>query len=127
LWSFPGGHIELGETIFEALKREVVEETGLDIEPQQVFEVYDHIIRDDAGRVRFHFVVNYVRSRYLSGEPCASSDAHQVRWVTEADLPALPMHPFARRTALRLVREVTPGPAPAPSADTTGIEPSSEG
>lgn len=107
LWSFPGGQIELGETILEAVKREVVEETGVEIEPQQVFQVYDSIARDHTGRVRFHHVVNYVRSHYLSGEPRARSDVRQVRWVTEADLSALPMHPFARQTALRLLREGT--------------------
>ena len=102
-WSFPGGRIELGETIFEAIKRETREEVGIEIEPVKIFQVYDWITRDEEGRVLFHYVVNYVRCRYLSGEPRASSDASQVRWVTEADLPALRMHPFARETALRLL------------------------
>lgn len=107
LWSFPGGQIELGETIFEAVRRETMEETGVQVEPQQLFQVYDWIARDDAGRVRFHYVVNYVRSRYLSGQPCPSCDASEVRWVTEANLLTLPMHPFARQTALRVLREAT--------------------
>jgi ADP-ribose pyrophosphatase len=107
-WSFPGGRIELGETIFEAVKREVTEEVGVEIEPVEVFQVYDWITRGEADRVRFHYVVNYVRARYVSGEPRASDDALQARWVGEADLDSLSMHPFARETALRLLHEPAP-------------------
>jgi len=102
-WSFPGGHIELGETIFDAVTREVAEETGLEIEPLRVFQVYDWITRDDAGRVTFHYVVNYVRARYRSGEPRPGSDASDVRWVGKADITGLAMHPFVRQTAARLL------------------------
>jgi len=104
-WSFPGGRVELGESIFEAVTREVREEAGIEIEPLETFQVYDWITRDEAGGVRFHYVVNYVRARYLSGQPHPGDDAAQVRWVTEGDLGSLPMHPFARQTALRLLRE----------------------
>ena len=104
-WSFPGGRVELGETILEAVRREVREETGIEIEPLEVFQVYDWIVRDDAGNLRFHYVVNYVRARYLSGEPHGSDDAAQARWTTEDEIPRLTMHPVARKTALRLLRE----------------------
>ena len=107
-WSFPGGRIELGETIFEAVKREVGEEVGVEIEPQRVFQVYDWIVRDEDGGIRFHYLVNYVLCRYLSldgqaDEPRASSDALAVRWVTPADLDGLTAHPFVRQTARRLL------------------------
>jgi 8-oxo-dGTP diphosphatase len=108
-WSFPGGRIELGETRFETVKREVREETGVEVEPVEAVQVYDSITRDDAGRVRFHYVTNYIRCRYLSGAPVARSDARQVRWVSEGDLASLRMHPLARETARRLLSE---GPAP---------------
>ncbi len=104
-WSFPGGHIELGETIFEAIRREVREEVGLEVEPERVFQVYDWITRDGGGRVTFNYLVNYVRCRYVSGEARANSDAAQARWVTEEDLAGLRMHPFARETAVRLLRK----------------------
>ena len=104
-WSFPGGRVELGETILDAVTREVREETGIEIEPVEVFQVYDWIVRDEAGRVRFHYVVNYVRARYLSGEPRARDDALQVRWTKAKEIPSLTMHPFARRTATQLLRD----------------------
>jgi 8-oxo-dGTP diphosphatase len=102
-WSFPGGRIELGETIFQAVTREVREETGIEIEPVKVFQVYDWIVRDDAGRIRFHYVVNYVRARYLAGEPRAGDDAVEVRWIRAEEISALAMHPFARQIADRLL------------------------
>jgi ADP-ribose pyrophosphatase YjhB (NUDIX family) len=64
-WSFPGGRVELGETILDAVRREVHEETGLTVEPQRAFQVYDWITRDEAGDVRFHYLVNYVLCRYV--------------------------------------------------------------
>lgn len=106
-WSFPGGRIELGETILEAAHREVGEETGIDIEPIEVFQVYDWIVRDDAGNLRFHYIVNYVRARYVSRELRAGDDAAQARWATEDEIPHLTMHPVPRKTALRLLREAS--------------------
>lgn len=104
-WSFPGGRVELGETILEATRREVKEETGIEIDPLEVLQVYDWIVRDDAGNLRLHYIVNYVRARYLSGDPQARSDAAQARWTTAAEIPHLTMHPVPRKTALRLLGE----------------------
>jgi ADP-ribose pyrophosphatase YjhB (NUDIX family) len=109
-WSFPGGRIKLGETVLEAAKREVLEETGIEIEPLEIFQVYDWITRDDTGRILFHYVVHYVRARYLSGDPRAQDDAARALWVTETGIAHLPMHPFARETAVRLLQEAEPSP-----------------
>ena len=112
-WSFPGGRIRLGETIFAAVTREVREETGIEIRPLRVFQVYDWITRDEAGRVLFHYVVSYVRASYLSGEAHPGDDAAQACWVTEPELEALEMHPFTRQTAVRLLRQAQAGSRPA--------------
>lgn len=104
LWSFPGGHIELGETLFEAAKREAGEETGIEVEPLELFQTHDFIARDDAGRVCFHYLVNLVRARYLAGKARSGDDAVQARWVTEAEITGLAMDPFIREIALRILR-----------------------
>jgi ADP-ribose pyrophosphatase YjhB (NUDIX family) len=56
-WSLPGGAVEVGETLEGSLVREMVEETGLDVEVGPVIEVFDRITRDEDGRVRYHFVL----------------------------------------------------------------------
>ncbi|MHB1959385.1 MAG: NUDIX hydrolase [Acidobacteriaceae bacterium] len=56
-WSLPGGAVELGETLEEAIVREVVEETGLRVTPLQALKAFDHIDRDADGRIRFHYVL----------------------------------------------------------------------
>ena len=104
LWSFPGGHIELGETLFEAAKREAREETGIEVEPLELFQTHDWIARDDADQVCFHYLVNLVRARRLSGKARPGDDALRTRWVTEAEITGLAMDPFVRETALRILK-----------------------
>ena len=79
-WVVPGGTVELGETLEEALVRELREETGLDVEPVEVLAVFDRIERDAAG-VAYHYVIVDYLCRWLSGEAAAASDALDVAWV----------------------------------------------
>jgi ADP-ribose pyrophosphatase YjhB (NUDIX family) len=85
-WGFPGGLIELGETVGEAALRELREETGLVAQAGPVIDVFDVIDRDEAGRVRYHFVLNVVRCRWLGGEAVAGDDAAAIGWFDRADL-----------------------------------------
>jgi 8-oxo-dGTP diphosphatase len=80
-WSLPGGLVELGETTREAVQREVAEECGLTIRVGEVAGILDRVVRDAAGRVRYHWVlVDYV-AFVESGTLCAASDADEAQWV----------------------------------------------
>ena len=83
-WSLPGGLIELGESLTDAVVREVREETGLNVEPVELIELLDRIYRQ-GERVRYHYVVADYLCRVAGGELRADSDAAQVRWVERAE------------------------------------------
>ncbi len=80
-WSLPGGAQELGETVFEAARREVLEECGVIIGDPMLVEVVDSIHRDGDGGVRFHYTLVDVVAAWQSGEAKAGSDAAAVRWL----------------------------------------------
>jgi 8-oxo-dGTP diphosphatase len=88
-WSLPGGVLECGETLREAVAREVREETGLVVETSEMLGVYERLIRGDEGRVRYHYVLIDFLCRPTGGDLKAGSDAADVRWFTRGELPAL--------------------------------------
>jgi ADP-ribose pyrophosphatase YjhB (NUDIX family) len=88
-WSLPGGLLECGETLREAVVREAREETGLVVEPGEMLGVYERVIRGDEGRVRYHFVLIDFLCHPAGGDLKAGSDAADVRWFTRDELPAL--------------------------------------
>jgi 8-oxo-dGTP diphosphatase len=88
-WSLPGGLLECGETLREAVAREAREETGLVVETDEMLGVYERLIRDDEGRLRYHYVLIDFLSRPVGGDLNAGSDAADVRWFTLEELPAL--------------------------------------
>jgi ADP-ribose pyrophosphatase YjhB (NUDIX family) len=83
-WSLPGGLIELGEPLEAGVIREVVEETGLLVEPVELIELLDRIHRD-GERVRYHYVIADYLCRVAGGALKAASDADAVRWVERAE------------------------------------------
>jgi len=98
-WSLPGGALEVGETLDEGVKREVLEETGLFVEPVAMVEVFDRIARDAAGRVKFHYVLVDYLCRVTGGSPVHASDAAALRWAALDELDTIA--PFTRQVILK--------------------------
>jgi ADP-ribose pyrophosphatase YjhB (NUDIX family) len=83
-WTIPGGLIEVGESLHEAVTRETREETGLEVEPVELVELLDRIHREE-GRVRYHYVIADYLCRVVGGTLAAADDAAAVRWVERAE------------------------------------------
>lgn len=88
-WSLPGGVLETGETLADGVRREVLEETGLVVEPVRLFEVFERIMRDDQGRAEYHYVLMDYICRVAGGTLAAADDCADVRWVARDELGSL--------------------------------------
>src|SRR6476619_3534251 len=73
-WSLPGGGVETGETLEEAVRRETLEETALVLGPVRQFEIFERIIRGSEGRSKYHYVLVDFVGEIEAGELCAGSD-----------------------------------------------------
>jgi len=87
-WGFPGGALELGETVAAGAMRELLEETGIVAEPAGILDVHDAVSRDAEGRVQFHYVLVAVRGLWRSGDGVPGDDAAAVAWASRADIEA---------------------------------------
>ena len=90
-WSIPGGVLEIGETLRAGAAREALEETGLVVEPGEVLEVLDRIVRDEQGRIQFHYVLIDFLCRVCGGELRAGGDAEEARWLSAGELDSFPI------------------------------------
>lgn len=101
-WAPPGGSVRLGETCFDAVRREVLEETGIEVRPIKTLTHVDAIYRDDDSTIRYHYVILYIEAEHTGGEQRPGDDAEDVRWFTLQKLEGLNVE----NETLRILRSI---------------------
>lgn len=96
-WSLPGGAQCLGEPAETCARRELLEETGIEVGPLALVAVVDAVSRDEAGAVRFHYTIIDYAGLWLSGEARAGGDVTEARWAAPEELPGYDLTPEALR------------------------------
>jgi 8-oxo-dGTP diphosphatase len=100
-WSIPGGMLELGESIIEGVRRELAEETGIEVRVLELIEVFERVIPGEGGRTRYHFVILDYLCEVVSGEAKAASDVTDVAWASEEELEKYELTAIATRVIKR--------------------------
>jgi 8-oxo-dGTP diphosphatase len=100
-WSIPGGVLEVGETLRKAAEREVREETGLEVDIGELLGVFDRVVPDESGKIRYHYVLIDFLCHCRSGELTAGDDADEVAWFRREGLEPLGLAPETLRVILK--------------------------
>jgi 8-oxo-dGTP diphosphatase len=100
-WSIPGGLIEIGETLVAGVRRELLEETAIEVRVLDLIEVFERISLDASGKARHHFVVLDYLCEMLGGKAHAGSDAIDIAWATPEELEKYSLSEAATRVILR--------------------------
>jgi 8-oxo-dGTP diphosphatase len=100
-WSIPGGMLESGETLLLGVRRELLEETGIEVKVLELIEVFERINLDGEGKARYHYVVLDYLCEAVRGEARAGSDVTEVAWATPAELAQFALTETATRVILK--------------------------
>jgi len=100
-WSIPGGMLEVGETLIAGVRRELLEETCVEVRVGELIEVFERINFDAGGKARYHFVVLDYLCERVSGEARAGSDVTEVAWANPEELAKYSLTETATRVILR--------------------------
>jgi 8-oxo-dGTP diphosphatase len=106
-WSLPGGLIDVGESAEDAVRREVREECGIEVTVGPMLGIFEPIVRDPDGRVRYHYVVVDYLAYHHGGEVQAGDDAADVEWVVPEELDTYALMPATRAMIERALAKVT--------------------
>ncbi|HEV2299083.1 MAG TPA: NUDIX domain-containing protein [Candidatus Acidoferrales bacterium] len=109
-WSIPGGTLEVGETIVEGIRRELEEETGIEVRVLDLIEVFERVFRDKDGKVQYHFVILDYLCEMADGRARAGGDVVDAAWAREKELGKFELTEAATRVlkkAFKMARERT--------------------
>ncbi|MHA1409386.1 MAG: NUDIX hydrolase [Candidatus Odinarchaeia archaeon] len=105
-WSIPGGLVKIGESVKDAIKREMLEETNLTIKVGALADVFDYIQRDASGKIKFHYVIVDFFVEEYEGVAKPLSDAVDLKWIKLDDTYKLPLTSTTRTLIRRLEKKL---------------------
>lgn len=103
-WTVPGGAVELGESLRDAARREIREECGIEIELAEVVEAFEWLSRDDAGKLKYHYIIVDFVGTYAAGILRAGDDVMDARWVTPGELGKYALHDKTREVITKALK-----------------------
>jgi len=107
-WSIPGGLVEMGETLSDACAREMEEETGIKIQVLELINAYDMIVPDEAGKMKYHYVLIDFLARPVGGTERSSVEVLEMKWVTYEEAKQMEMTNSARKALQELFGSTGP-------------------